>query len=61
MLRGWGLSAQVYSLRAPGDAGIGDSAGCARWSELLHRHGGDALALSPLHAGLPPGPGYSPY
>lgn len=61
MLRGWGLSAQVYSLRAPSDAGIGDSAGCARWSELLHRHGGDALALSPLHAGLPPGPGYSPY
>lgn len=61
MLRGWGLSAQVYSLRSPGDAGIGDSAGCARWSELLHRHGGDALALSPLHAGLPPGPGYSPY
>ncbi|MCU1020271.1 4-alpha-glucanotransferase [Stenotrophomonas maltophilia] len=61
MLRGWGLSAQVYSLRARGDAGIGDSAGCTRWRELLHRHGGDALALSPLHAGLPPGPGYSPY
>ncbi|UID77040.1 4-alpha-glucanotransferase [Stenotrophomonas maltophilia] len=60
-LRGWGLSAQVYSLRASCDAGIGDSAGCARWSELLHRHGGDAVALSPLHAGLPPGPGYSPY
>lgn len=61
LLRGWGLSAQVYSLRAPDDAGIGDSADCARWRELLHRHGGDALALSPLHAGLPPGPGYSPY
>ncbi len=61
LLRGWGLSAQVYSLRAPGDAGIGDSAGCARWRELLHRHRGDALALSPLHAGLPPGTGYSPY
>ena len=60
LLRGWGLSAQVYSLRARDDAGIGDSAGCARWSELLHRHGGDAVALSPLHAGLPPGPGYSP-
>lgn len=61
LLRGWGLSAQVYSLRARDDAGIGDSAGCARWRELLHRHGGDAVALSPLHAGLPPGPGYSPY
>lgn len=61
LLRGWGLSAQVYSLRAPDDAGIGDSAGCARWRELLHRHGGDALALSPLHAGLAPGTGYSPY
>ncbi|AVJ33260.1 4-alpha-glucanotransferase [Stenotrophomonas sp. MYb57] len=59
--RAWGLAAQVYSLRGNCDAGIGDSAGCVRWREQLRRHGGDALALSPLHAGMLPGPGHSPY
>lgn len=59
--RGWGLAAQVYSLRSAGDAGIGDSAGCAPWLQRLQQHGGQALALSPMHAGLPPGAGYSPY
>lgn len=59
--RGWGLAAQVYSLRSAGDAGIGDSAGCAPWLQRLRQHGGQALALSPMHAGLPPGAGYSPY
>lgn len=58
---GWGLAAQVYSLRSEGDAGIGDSAGCAPWLQRLRQHGGHALALSPMHAGLPPGAGYSPY
>ncbi|WP_295521040.1 4-alpha-glucanotransferase [uncultured Stenotrophomonas sp.] len=59
--RGWGLAAQVYSLRSAGDAGIGDSAGCAPWLQRLGQRGGQALALSPMHAGLPPGAGYSPY
>jgi len=59
--RGWGLAVQVYSLRSAGDAGIGDSAGCAPWLQRLGQHGGQALALSPMHAGLPPGDGYSPY
>ena len=59
--RGWGLAAQVYSLRSAGDSGIGDSAGCAPWLQRLRQHGGQALALSPMHAGLPPGAGYSPY
>lgn len=59
--RVWGLAAQVYSLRSAGDAGIGDSAGCAPWLQRLGQHGGQALALSPMHAGLPPGAGYSPY
>ncbi len=59
--RGWGVAAQVYSLRCAGDAGIGDSAGCAPWLQRLRQHGGQALALSPMHAGLPPGAGYSPY
>lgn len=59
--RGWGLAVQVYSLRSAGDAGIGDSAGCTPWLQRLGQQGGHALALSPMHAGLPPGDGYSPY
>lgn len=59
--RCWGLAVQVYSLRSAGDAGIGDSAGCTPWLQRLGQHGGQALALSPMHAGLPPGDGYSPY
>jgi 4-alpha-glucanotransferase len=46
----WGLAAQVYSLRQPGDAGIGDAAGIAALAETAGRRGADALALSPLHA-----------
>jgi 4-alpha-glucanotransferase len=46
----WGLAAQVYSLRQPGDAGIGDAAGIAALAEAAGRQGADALALSPLHA-----------
>lgn len=59
--RGWGLAVQVYSLRSAGDAGIGDSAGCIPWLQRLAQHGGQAVALSPMHAGLPPGDGHSPY
>ncbi|AWH19630.1 4-alpha-glucanotransferase [Stenotrophomonas sp. ZAC14D2_NAIMI4_7] len=59
--RVWGLAAQVYSLRGEADAGIGDSAGCAPWLQRLREQGGHALALSPMHAGLPPTAGYSPY
>ena len=46
----WGIAAQVYSLRQPGDGGIGDAAGIAALAESVARVGGDALALSPLHA-----------
>lgn len=59
--RDWGLAAQVYSLRATGDGGIGDSAGCLPWLSRMARDGGSALALSPLHAAMPVGPGFSPY
>lgn len=61
VVHGWGVAVQVYSLRSEGDAGIGDSAGCQPWLARMQRQGGCALGLSPLHAGLPPGPGYSPY
>lgn len=57
----WGLVAQVYSLRATGDGGIGDSAGCLPWLSRMAREGGGALALSPLHASMPVGAGFSPY
>lgn len=59
--RDWGMVAQVYSLRATGDGGIGDSAGCLPWLSRMAREGGGALALSPLHAPMPVGPGFSPY
>ena len=59
--RDWGLAAQVYSLRATGDGGIGDSAGCLPWLARMAREGGSALALSPVHASMPVRPGFSPY
>lgn len=46
----WGLAAQVYALRTPGDGGIGDAAGIAALAEAAGARGADALALSPLHA-----------
>jgi 4-alpha-glucanotransferase len=46
----WGIAAQVYSLRQPGDGGIGDAAGIAALARAAGAHGADALALSPLHA-----------
>jgi len=46
----WGLAAQVYGLRHPGDGGIGDAAGVAVLAEAAAARGADALALSPVHA-----------
>lgn len=46
----WGLAAQVYSLRSPGDGGIGDAAGIALLAEAVAPRGADALCLSPVHA-----------
>jgi 4-alpha-glucanotransferase len=48
--RMWGLAAQIYGLRRPGDGGIGDSRGIAGLARLAGRAGADALALSPTHA-----------
>ena len=60
--RAWGLTAQLYSLRRPGDGGLGDT----RALEDLARHaanqGADALAISPVHAMFAADPhNYSPY
>ncbi|MFE0757235.1 4-alpha-glucanotransferase [Inquilinus sp. NPDC058860] len=48
--RMWGLAAQIYGLRRPGDGGIGDSRGIVELTRAAGRAGADALALSPTHA-----------
>lgn len=60
-VRRWGLALQAYSARGPYDASIGDAGGASLWVQRLAAAGGDALALSPLHAARPPGPHHSPY
>ncbi len=48
--RGWGLAAQLYSLRRPGDGGIGDFGGLADLVRNAAQHGAAAVAISPVHA-----------
>lgn len=59
---GWGLAAQIYSLRSAGDGGIGNFAGVAALGRAAARLGADTLAISPVHAlyGALPGQ-FSPY
>ena len=59
--RAWGLAAQVYSLRRPHDGGVGDSRAVAELAQVIGQAGGDALALSPLHAMSPTLAQCSPY
>lgn len=47
---GFGLAAQIYSLRTPDDGGIGTFAGVAALGREAGRLGADALAISPVHA-----------
>jgi 4-alpha-glucanotransferase len=47
---GWGLAAQIYSLRSGLDGGIGNFAGVAALGREAAAHGADALAISPVHA-----------
>ncbi len=60
-VRAWGVALQVYSTRAPGDGGIGDTAGCGDWLRRVAARGGHALALSPVHAAMEGAGYYSPY
>ncbi len=46
----WGLTAQLYGLRTPGDGGIGTFAGVEALCAAAGMRGADALALSPTHA-----------
>ena len=49
----WGLVAQVYSLRRPGDGGIGDTTAVANLATAAAGQGADALVLSPMHCLFP--------
>jgi 4-alpha-glucanotransferase len=46
----WGVGVQLYSLRRPGDGGIGDFGALATLAQQTARHGAGALAISPVHA-----------
>nr|WP_298117788.1 4-alpha-glucanotransferase [uncultured Pseudomonas sp.] len=46
----WGLTAQLYSLRRPGDGGLGDSKALEILARSAAQQGADALAISPTHA-----------
>lgn len=59
--RAWGVGLQVYSARSALDASIGDADGALDWIRRVAAAGGDALALSPVHAARPVGRYYSPY
>lgn len=58
----WGIAVQVYSLRRPGDAGLGDLTALQQLASSAAARGADAVAISPLHAMFSNRPGqYSPY
>lgn len=59
--RAWGVGLQVYSAPSQYDASIGDADGVLDWVRRVAAAGGDALALSPVHAARPLGRHYSPY
>ena len=60
--RVWGIAAQIYGLRRPGDCGIGDMAGVVALAKAAAALKADALALSPIHALFAADPDhYSPY
>lgn len=57
----WGVAAQVYGLRRAGDGGLGDSRTIGELGLEVGAAGGDALAISPLHAPAPVATLHSPY
>jgi 4-alpha-glucanotransferase len=48
--RGWGLAAQLYALRRPGDGGLGDFQALADLAAPAAKLGAQAIAISPVHA-----------
>lgn len=58
----WGLGAQLYALRRPGDGGLGDTRALEELARSAAARGADALAISPVHALFSAnGQQYSPY
>lgn len=58
----WGLAAQLYALRRPGDGGLGDTRAVEDLARSAACKGADALAISPVHAMFSAnGAQYSPY
>ncbi|WP_062635681.1 4-alpha-glucanotransferase, partial [Caballeronia arationis] len=58
----WGVAAQVYGLRRPGDGGIGDFSALATLAVESAKRGSHALAISPMHAMFSAEPNkFSPY
>ena len=58
----WGLAAQLYSLRRPGDGGLGDFGGLCDLVGAAASHGAAAVAISPVHAQFSADPDrFSPY
>ncbi|PBP38675.1 4-alpha-glucanotransferase [Pseudomonas syringae] len=59
---GWGLTAQLYSLRREGDGGFGDTEALEKVLRSAGERGADALGISPIHAMFANDPHrYSPY
>lgn len=46
----WGVTVQLYSLRRPGDGGLGDTQALEALARNAAAHGADALGISPVHA-----------
>jgi 4-alpha-glucanotransferase len=60
--RPWGLAVQLYSLRRPGDGGLGDFGGLADFVRNAAQAGASAVAISPVHAQFSGTPDrFSPY
>ncbi len=60
--KGWGLAVQLYALRRPGDAGIGDFSALRGLAVPAAKHGAQAIGISPVHAQFSADPDrFSPY
>ncbi|KRW57265.1 4-alpha-glucanotransferase [Stutzerimonas nitrititolerans] len=58
----WGITVQLYSLRRPGDGGLGDTLALEALARSAAANGAAALGISPLHAMfVGRGEQYSPY
>ncbi|SAL62924.1 4-alpha-glucanotransferase [Caballeronia humi] len=58
----WGVAAQVYGLRRPGDGGVGDFSSLATLAIQSAKRGSHAVAISPMHAMFSAEPlKFSPY